>query len=559
MRHQSLVEVLSSSSVLAHVCKSVLEKLQKLYCRNSTERRAPAAIAGCVALGRLPAIMDDDEPPTPFIAFPAINEAQNQLSVLDYEGRALLALGTGRYVAVACSELCEVFQLLGPHDDDIGCADWSRDGAACLAVGSSRDVSFYHREPHAGAMRWAPGGRVNHEEPVHALRWAGAALWTASGHRLALFSRVDGGWIVSWSCSLSQPAKLLASSGDGVLLATAGEFDRLVKVWRRAQARPLPDPNAQPALSPHRLLSAHVLAGRELQLQLPPTSSRVAVSGVEAVYSGNGAPVAPRRPFHLPSSRRGMRMVSLPSHCPIVQAPGVSADCNVLLTLGRDGVARLWSPTQHPEPEPLRFHLCATLPLAGLTTGGQEAGSPRRPSDPRWMQWVQWLQACHDPSRLTALATSSNSKQLSIACSGRRCLADHVAGLRPKEWPVCRHRGGPFLRSRVGPPIAAEWSHGHRADPPPVPAGAPRLRPRHTGRWDPRGVADPGLVSITALRAQADGVGQLSSGASLDPLPPPSQTNGRRCRLKVSPRTVRTPPGTSVRATRRIISCFLPL
>ena len=76
-----------------------------------------------------------------------------------------------------------------------------------------------------------------------------------------------------------------------------------------------------------------------------------------------------------------------------VQAPGVSVDCNVLLTLGRDGVARLWSPTQHPEPEPLRFHLCATLPLAGLTTGGQEAGSPRRPSDPRWMQWVQWLQA----------------------------------------------------------------------------------------------------------------------------------------------------------------------
>lgn len=203
----------------------------------------------------------DDSPQGSIFAFPSLNEAPHQLDVLEHEGRALLALGTGRYVAIACGELCEVVQLLGPHGHDIGCADWSRDGAACLAVGSGRDVSFYHREPRTGAERWAPGGKVTHEEPVHALRWAGPALWTAAGHRLGLLSWVDGGWVVSWSCSISQPAKLLASSGDGTLLATAGEFDRLVKVWRRAQARPLPH-RKTPASTHAAWSSEHALARR---------------------------------------------------------------------------------------------------------------------------------------------------------------------------------------------------------------------------------------------------------------------------------------------------------
>lgn len=195
--------------------------------------------------------MDHDDEPLTAAAFPSLNETPHQLGVLEHEGRALLALGTGQYVAVACGELCEVIQLLGPHSHNIGCADWSRDGAAGLAVGSGREVSVYHKEPRTGANRWAAGGKVTHEEPVHALRWAGPALWTAAGHRLGLFSWAGGGWAVSWSCSLSQPAKLLASSADGALLATAGEFDRLVKVWRRAQARPLLHRKNQPQRLPH--------------------------------------------------------------------------------------------------------------------------------------------------------------------------------------------------------------------------------------------------------------------------------------------------------------------
>ena len=83
--------------------------------------------------------------------------------------------------------------------------------------------------------------------------------------------------------------------------------------------------------------------------------------------------------------------VRRPARPPPAQALGGTDGCNVLLTLCRDGVARLWSPTQKPEPEPLRFHLCAFLPLAGLTTG-HETADPSWPSASRSIQWLQWLQ-----------------------------------------------------------------------------------------------------------------------------------------------------------------------
>ena len=130
-----------------------------------------------------------------------------------------------------------------------------------------------------------------HEQPVHALKWAGPAVWTAAGCALALWACSGDLWSKQWSCNLSQPAELMAPSADGALLATAGRFDRLVKVWHRTQ-----DGFAFSYLHhPHGLQSIE------------------------------WAPLATESGLCAASSR------------------------NVLLTLCRGGVARLWSSTHAPE------------------------------------------------------------------------------------------------------------------------------------------------------------------------------------------------------------------
>ena len=255
-------------------------------------------------------------------AFPSLNEAPHQLAVLEHEGGTLLALGTGCYVAVVSGELCEVIQLVGPQADPVSCADWFRAGGASLAAGAGCLVSFYS-DSRGGAERWVMNGTAAHDQPVHALKWAGFAVWTAAGCALTLWSCSDDLWSKQWSCNLSQPAELMAPSPDGALLATAGRFDRLVKVWHRTQ-----DEYAFSYLHhPHGLQS----------IEWRPSS------------------IEPGR--------------------------------NVLLTLCRDGVARLWSPTHAPEREPhvetallAGNHSSATLPAGTGTVGsGRHAALfPRR-------------------------------------------------------------------------------------------------------------------------------------------------------------------------------------
>jgi len=128
---------------------------------------------------------------------------------------------------------------------------------------------------------------------VHALKWAGPAVWTAAGCALALWACSDDLWSKQWSCNLSQPAELMALSADGALLATAGRFDRLVKVWHRTQD--------------------------------------------EFAFSY----------LHHPQG-----LQSIEWRPPAIEpGPCGASGRNVLLTLCRDGVARLWSSTHAPERE----------------------------------------------------------------------------------------------------------------------------------------------------------------------------------------------------------------
>ena len=148
-------------------------------------------------------------------AFPSLNEAPHQLAVLEHEGGTLLALGTGCYVAVVCGELCEVIQLVGPHAEPVSCADWLQAGAS-LAAGAGCQVTFY-RDTSDSAERWVIDGTAEHDQPVHALKWAGPAVWTAAGCALTLWACSDDVWSKQWSCNLSQPAELMAPSPDGAL------------------------------------------------------------------------------------------------------------------------------------------------------------------------------------------------------------------------------------------------------------------------------------------------------------------------------------------------------
>ena len=160
-------------------------------------------------------------------------------ATLERHGGALIAFASGEHVAVASGELAQVVQLLGPHAAAVACVDWSRaDGA--LAAGAGDTVAVYADSGVVGAQRWRPAGRVPHGEAVRAVAWAcvaGAppALWVA-GQSLVLWARAAGGWQPRWRRSLARPVVLMAASADGRLLATAGEHERLVKVWTAADA-----------------------------------------------------------------------------------------------------------------------------------------------------------------------------------------------------------------------------------------------------------------------------------------------------------------------------------
>ena len=97
------------------------------------------------------------------------------------------------------------------------------------ANGPSRPPGSAHpegaRPKSGGASSAVSSGTARLDEPVHALRWAGPAVWTASGCILARWTCTEGRWSKDWSCSVAQPVELMAPSPDGALLATAGRFD----------------------------------------------------------------------------------------------------------------------------------------------------------------------------------------------------------------------------------------------------------------------------------------------------------------------------------------------
>ena len=165
----------------------------------------------------------------------------------------------------------------------------------------------------------------------------------------------------------------MAASADGRLLATAGEHERLVKVWTAADATQA----AAAAEGTHGrdytfCYLRHPAPLRSLQWRPPP---RDAAAGDDAAAADGGGGAAS------------------------AAEAAASSECAVLLTLAADGGARLWMSTRSPEPAPYVFVLSRQLRTdnqdSGLHTAEElaEGGAfPRPPPPHRAVAAVHWLQ-----------------------------------------------------------------------------------------------------------------------------------------------------------------------
>lgn len=305
------------------------------------------------------------------------NQARQQVAALAAEQVVLLAIGSGACVLVALSQPCEVLQMLGPEPDEVGCVGWCAQTKS-LAAGAGAAVVVYNRSSASAAgaagspparrgdWHWERDERLPQPGLVVSLAWtraAGAsrAVWVCAGCELALWSQPDhppAGWAVSWRRTLAQPAALLSARGVAgtPLLATAGEGDRLAKVW---SPHPPDDPDAD-----------------------RPRGRRAAPPPPAALASAFCF-------CYLPHPRA---LVSLEWRAPgggaLAGAAGGAADdeASVLLTLCADGIPRLWLASGEGAASP-RFSLCASLahdpppglaPLLAEDTGGGADGRPCR-------------------------------------------------------------------------------------------------------------------------------------------------------------------------------------
>jgi WD40 repeat protein len=263
-----------------------------------------------------------------------------------------IALGSGSHVWITRAETSTVYFLEpiataeskvtdGVTAAAVSCLAFCRT-SELLAVGAGADVALY--EPSVDL--WKPSTLLPHADAVSTLTWAtdelsaGSAhrervLWVA-GNQLARWRSAGRGaeWVHTWSCTLSQPARLMSASVDGAMLATAGPNDKLVKVWQQSTSGSSDGFDFYYLRHPGALLS----------LEWRPTE---------------------RQPAGAASMRTGS---------------SESEDSAFLLTLCADGVPRLWRATMSSEPGPRRMFLCAVFSMDGCSN-----------IDETSLQLVQWL------------------------------------------------------------------------------------------------------------------------------------------------------------------------
>ena len=374
------------------------------------------------------------------------NPGHASFAVLSTSGQVLLGLASGDHVLITSVEQQQVLQLLGPMEGPVNCVAFCNSSSR-LAAGATHAVVVHG--PTEGTSddlpQWSREAVLEHPDmAVHCLAWMAAAagrrpsassLWVGGESLVLWCATSESEWSRTWSRPLSQPVRHMAASTHSSLLATAGEHDRLVKIWRPA-----------PSAGQGGLASG---GGCDFR------------NGVEFSYLRHPSPVVslewrpPERTDPLNGGGDGSSYGGSGGDGGDGGDDGIGgASESILLTSCVDGDPRLWRVTALPEPEPLRMFLCATLTTDGsgceplhysMRQGagshepplvGQGAGVHVPPlgtgaRDGAALQWVQWLRPTFRPRFPLASSTSHESAA---------CNRDHDVrlspGLRPASSPI---------------------------------------------------------------------------------------------------------------------------
>ncbi|XP_063539585.1 dmX-like protein 2 [Cydia strobilella] len=204
----------------------------------------------------------------------ACNSGDQCFAVGSVEGIPFTAYAAGCNIVILASNFERVQIIPGAIHGyiRIGSLDCSTDtGKIAAAYGA--EVCIFEPTPlihsaattHGLEYRWVQTGKLNADGPITALSWnlEGTRLLTGGKilqlwHQASLYQedsqpssgvtfQIGGsdkddkppklqdeeepGWLCVWQCQTATPAHHLAFSPDGVLFATSGVNDRLVKIW----------------------------------------------------------------------------------------------------------------------------------------------------------------------------------------------------------------------------------------------------------------------------------------------------------------------------------------
>ncbi|KAL6042826.1 hypothetical protein QOT17_024211, partial [Balamuthia mandrillaris] len=291
----------------------------------------------------------------------AANGLPNAISWGNCRGTTVLAYATGGSVVILSSSL-QVLQIVeGTADDSVVCLKWSPQGGK-LAAGVGTCVVLYEPDlerSDSRAVYWKQAQLIDTEHSVKSLSWGGQDLLLAAGSQLSLWQlkppvthtsedhgsaqeKTDAGTssekrkqtdqtitptdkkenTVSYPCCIwrqqcVKDVHYSAYSPDGTYFATAGEYDRLLKIWYR-HTSVLPQDKGEP--------------------------------------QGTAAPQL--RFIYLPHPRS---VTSMSWRKEAISQPRP----NILLTQSRDWIARLWLETGTSTTP--RFSICSVIECAKNT------------------------------------------------------------------------------------------------------------------------------------------------------------------------------------------------
>ena len=324
-------------------------------------------------------------------------------SICLQNGELIVASGSGHHVIISSLTASKTQQVLGPAANPVRCAAFCH-VSTHFALGAGEVVTVFAPVGESCVQQWISQTDILHEGGVDALSWSshtGAGiiresrvLWVA-GSRLARWcTNALGDWSQTWSRTLAQPANLLATSPDGLLLATAHKGQQMVKVWHARECGTRHD------------FSYLRQPGAITSLEWRPSQG-------EHLQLGYNHPA-------------------------------------ILLTLCEDGIARLWRASTPMEADgACRVFLCGTLAWCDDARATPSAAMPcHLHAEGLRLQSIHWIRPSPCPCVPRAFLSSSRDAEMSRLDSNLVNLGVRRTSLQSVSSAVCAPTLHSFLRDR---------------------------------------------------------------------------------------------------------------